>query len=513
MHSMRIDSIWPQVWPWGRKGVLALVMGGFGLLLQTAPVSAVTPPDSCFEFDALTNTITKYYDYQGDTNANPACPKDVDIPSAIATVAVNTIGSAAFNNKGLTSVTIPNSVTNIGTQAFDSNQLTTLTLPSSLTSTGDGAFSYNQLTSLTLPASITTISNDSFSYNQLTSVTLPSSVNSIMENAFSHNLLVSITVPNGVTEIKGGSFDSNKLTSIHLPPTVTAIRQGAFNNNQLTSITIPSSVTTIEDIAFANNKIHAIALPGVTSLHSWAFIRQSPFGGDIDAELYSGDQARTDAARDSIWYTRVSTVDSSNPHNLSNGVYVESEQIGQDYGCPIAVPCPHDINGDGDMLDTFNYGGHLINAAPLTVEYVSDSGHVLAPSSTWAGHLVNGEYIYDYLVKNGPSVPGDIDTMEPSPADIAKINQSLTPYFRVGQTVTLDPVTINGYTIPARQAKVLGDSTTVTFVYTQTVPTSTTTLAKTGMDAQTLALSGLVLLGIGVVGYRRYAQRHSISSL
>ena len=66
--------------------------------------------------------------------------KEIILPSNIIT-----IGSYAFTNNQLTSVTIPNSVTSIGTYAFSSNKLISVTIPNSVTSIGSNAFRYNYI--------------------------------------------------------------------------------------------------------------------------------------------------------------------------------------------------------------------------------------------------------------------------------------------------------------------------------------------------------------------------------
>ena len=114
---------------------------------------------------------------------------DVRIPPQIKKRPVTAIGSGAFKDKQLTSVTIPDSVTSIGRGAFSANRLTSVTIPNSVTSIGDSAFAYNQLTSVTIGNSVTSIGIGAFTYNQLTNVTIPDSVTSIGQEAFSQNQL------------------------------------------------------------------------------------------------------------------------------------------------------------------------------------------------------------------------------------------------------------------------------------------------------------------------------------
>ncbi len=113
--------------------------------------------------------------------------KDVSIPSSVNGYTITRIGDNAFNNKGLTSVTLPGSVIIIGHGAFARNQLGSVAIPNSVANIYNSAFYNNNLTSVTLPSSVTSIGGSAFERNRLTSVTLPSSMTSIGEQAFADN--------------------------------------------------------------------------------------------------------------------------------------------------------------------------------------------------------------------------------------------------------------------------------------------------------------------------------------
>ena len=163
---------------------------------------------------------------------------NITIPSKLNGKKVTRISGEAFQDKGLSGVTIPNSVTLIGDSAFEDNKITSVTIPNSVTSIGSRAFAKNQLTSITIPDSV--IALDGFSENQLTSVTIPDSVEIINGRAFRGNQLTSVIIGNGVTDIVSGAFESNSLTSITIGAGVNVMGsafgyedsfQKAYNNN------------------------------------------------------------------------------------------------------------------------------------------------------------------------------------------------------------------------------------------------------------------------------------------
>ena len=158
------------------------------------------------------------------------------------------IGSDAFAVcRGLTSVTIPNSVTSIGSNAFRyCSGLTSVTIPNSVTSIGDYAFYYcSGLTSVTIPDSVTSIGSDAFyGCSGLTSVTIPNSVTSIGDDAFRNcSGLTSVTIGTSVTSIGQSAFNgcSNLTEIISLATTAPTILSATFRNIKTGgTLTVPS---------------------------------------------------------------------------------------------------------------------------------------------------------------------------------------------------------------------------------------------------------------------------------
>ena len=165
--------------------------------------------------------------YQGPNNVS------LIIPNSLRGQKIISIGRSAFFSKGLTSITLPNSLTSISSNAFARNELAQINIPNTVTAIGDSAFQNNLLTQINIPNTVTSIGRSAFQNNQLTQ----------------------INIPNSVTSIGNGAFVNNKLTQINIPNTVTTIGSFAFQSNQLTQINIPNSVITIGFNSFANNPI------------------------------------------------------------------------------------------------------------------------------------------------------------------------------------------------------------------------------------------------------------------
>ena len=182
----------------------------------------------------------------------------VTIPNSVTSIGESTF----YGCRGLTSIILPNSVTSIGNYAFSNcSSLTSVSIPNSVIYIGDSAFiSCSGLTSITIPNSVTSIGNYAFaSCSSLTSVTIPNSVTSIGDQAFSScSSLTSVTIPNSVTSIGKWAFDDcSSLTSVTIGNSVTSIGKKAFYGcSCLTSVTIGNSVTSIGEEAFGDTGIY-----------------------------------------------------------------------------------------------------------------------------------------------------------------------------------------------------------------------------------------------------------------
>ena len=138
---------------------------------------------------------------------------DFIIPSGIKEISSH----AFYECKGLTNITIPNSVITIGYEAFSRCGLTNITIPNNIKSLGKQCFSFcDGLTSVIIPNSVTTIGAEAF-YR--------------CEN------LSSVIIGNGVNRIEGSTFSRcTRLSSVHIGYKVTYIGDYAFHDTFLTKV-------------------------------------------------------------------------------------------------------------------------------------------------------------------------------------------------------------------------------------------------------------------------------------
>ena len=219
--------------------------------------------DTCFTVS--NGTITGYSD---------TCSKDLVIPSKINGVTITGISSGAFQNKGLTSISIPSTVVEFGNDTFNNNQL-----PDDeafiYARRSDGSVNYTTIVSyggakrsdIVIPEGVVTLSTGAFSYhNNIANVIMPSTLKNISGSAFLNAGLTSLDIPDNVTNISNGAFNRNKLPDAEAfiykrnadgsEDRTTLISYGGAN----TTVTIPENVTIINSNAFDQSNIRTIIL-------------------------------------------------------------------------------------------------------------------------------------------------------------------------------------------------------------------------------------------------------------
>jgi hypothetical protein len=316
------------------------------VVLLTFPARADQFGDFTYETNASAAIITAYTGSGGN----------VIVPATIAGLPVASIGSSAFANRPLTSISLPNSVTRIEEEAFyGCTGLTSIALPNSLISLGIFAFAEcSALTNINIPSSVTNIGEATFvgctalrainvdalnpiyssadgvlfdkaqtllivcpagkvgSYTlpdsvtvvgdsafyecaELTSVTLPN-VTSIGLLAFQEcSRLIDVTLPNSLTSIGEQAFLLTGLTRVAIPRSVTNIAPQTFAFTKLTSVTVPDSITKLGDRMFRKcPELTTVILPAsLTSIDDFIFQDNSEQGVEAVTGVYFKGNAPT----------------------------------------------------------------------------------------------------------------------------------------------------------------------------------------------------------------------------
>ena len=98
----------------------------------------------------ITSLSPNEVEITGGTNIPTSLAIEADVSSGGSDFSVVAIGNSAFQDKNITSLSIPDDVTSIGTRAFRLNQIETVVIPNSVTSLGNGAFELNNISSVTI---------------------------------------------------------------------------------------------------------------------------------------------------------------------------------------------------------------------------------------------------------------------------------------------------------------------------------------------------------------------------
>ncbi|MDR0554590.1 MAG: leucine-rich repeat domain-containing protein [Treponema sp.] len=149
---------------------------------------AVWEGDSPFTYKKETEngvTITGYERYGYGS---------VVIPDTLEDIPVIRIGSGAFYNRSIYSVTLPKTLTHIEANAFGSNYLYEVTIPDTVQEIGVNAFQKNGVSTLSLGEGLVSIGDYAFMDNSIHTLRLPDSLRSIGDGAFQLNSLTEIEI-------------------------------------------------------------------------------------------------------------------------------------------------------------------------------------------------------------------------------------------------------------------------------------------------------------------------------
>ena len=209
-----------------------------------------------WEYTAATGTLRIYGSgYMADYDNAEEFPWFVHMPFITRVVVEDVLNISYYAFQGytnLTTVTMDDTVNRIEGLAFkDTPKLTNVTLSANLESIGTEAFLNSGLTRIYLPEGLRSIGTFAFSGTPLTSIDIPDSVE-LSQGAFYYcTELASVKLPAKLEEIISLLFQGcTSLKSIDLPESLRIIGRQAFSLSGLTAIEIPDGVTVIGENAF-----------------------------------------------------------------------------------------------------------------------------------------------------------------------------------------------------------------------------------------------------------------------
>lgn len=215
---------------------------------------------------------------------------------------IRTIEDSAFENCGVSNVTLSDTIISFGSSVFANNDnLTSFIFPTNPAFVETGykvLYDCNNLTSITLGENIKVISAESFyQCNKLTNVVIPDGLQAILYRAFAKTAITEINLKN-ITGLGAQSFEHcynletidwgaclwggkidyrtfymcNSLKEINIPDNVQVVGTDTFNGcTSVTSIDL-NNVIQIEYCGFANTGITELTIPeSVKSMGAFSF--------------------------------------------------------------------------------------------------------------------------------------------------------------------------------------------------------------------------------------------------
>lgn len=218
-----------------------------GLTSLTIPANVTSIGDSFLDSCSAFTTLrvaqgnVSYTFENGLLYENAAQALVYSDPALVGAITVRegtvSIAGSVFRGRGITAVTLPDSLKKIGDQAFrDCRQLMTVNLPEGLTAIGDSAFGYcTLLENVVLPETLTSLGDSAFQCcMSLTEMTVPDGVTYLYSTFRACYSLRSLTLPEGLKGMYNGVTESCRvLENLHLPSTLETLD------------TLPSSLKTV----------------------------------------------------------------------------------------------------------------------------------------------------------------------------------------------------------------------------------------------------------------------------
>jgi hypothetical protein len=203
------------------------------------------------------------------SNAFGGSVRPLHIGNVIIPEGVTHIRANAFNNNPITHLYLPDSVEYLGTMAFFNNSIYTLTGAYGLEIIGQEAFRQNRITHLYLP-NVIEIRHRAFDANRIATVYFGQRLERLnSQTIFVWNYLRSVYLPDSVTHIGGEVFALNRIEYFSIGPNVVNIGLGIFRDTtfDLREITFRGTIAQWNAIPTRHASWHRIRGSGTTAIY------------------------------------------------------------------------------------------------------------------------------------------------------------------------------------------------------------------------------------------------------